>query len=105
MLISIFGFSMKKCIQISTNKPCIGPAVLEITPEFLENIVNFRYFYTEIQTWKTLTLSTWMLSKDRWQAKIFQLFEKIQNLNFYFIMKYTLQWVQTSLVLVQWFFR
>ena len=64
MLISIFGFSMKKCIQISTNKPCIGPAVLEITPEFVENIVNFRYLYTEIQTWKTLTLSTWMLSKD-----------------------------------------
>ena len=50
-----------------------------------------------------------MYVKCRWQAEIFSLFFLIEIqifiVTFGFIMKNALKWVQTSLVLVQWFLR
>ena len=34
IFIAIFGFSMKKCIQMSTNKPSVGPVILETSHRF-----------------------------------------------------------------------
>ena len=58
----------------------------------------------------SFTLSKRMLSADRRQAKIVQLFSKISKIKIFiaifgFIMQNAFKWVQTSLVLVLWFLK
>ena len=37
-VIAAFGSSIKKCIKINANQPSIGPEVLEVCLQFLENM-------------------------------------------------------------------
>ena len=47
----------EKCIQMSTNKPSIGPVILEIALEFWGRFVKYQFFYSSVKRLKQTSFS------------------------------------------------
>ena len=50
------GIQHEKCIHLSTNKPSIGPVVLEITSEFEKVFIKIKIFLTKRGAWKEIKI-------------------------------------------------